>query len=219
MKRLATASILSLLLAGCTVVPDSIVHQPMTAKPPRLATAPNSGAIYQVGSYRPLLEDKRAHYVGDIITIIISETNNAGKNASSSGSKSGSVAAGIPTVFGLPFKTVQGMSVSASSSDKNAATNVLTSADNFTSTLAVTVVDVEANGDLVVSGEKQVSLDTGVEYIRFSGIVDPATIVSGNIVSSTQVADAKIEYRSDTRIDKASVMSAMTKFFLSVAPF
>ncbi|HET9112564.1 MAG TPA: flagellar basal body L-ring protein FlgH [Burkholderiales bacterium] len=210
---------MTLLLAGCAVVPDSIVKQPMSAKPPRAATPTNNGAIYQIGSYRPLLEDKRAHYVGDIITIIISETNNAGKNASSSGSKSGSVAAGIPTVFGLPFKTVQGMSVSASSSDKNAATNVLSSADNFTSTLAVTVVDVEANGDLVVSGEKQVSLDTGVEYIRFSGIVDPATIVSGNIVSSTQVADAKIEYRSDTRIDKASVMSAMTKFFLSVAPF
>lgn len=210
---------MTLLLAGCAVVPDSIVKQPMSATPPQVATPPNNGAIYQIGSYRPLLEDKRAHYVGDIITIIISETNNAGKNASSSGSKSGSVAAGIPAVFGLPFKTVQGMSLSASSSDKNAATNVLSSADNFTSTLAVTVVDVEANGDLVVSGEKQVSLDTGVEYIRFSGIVDPATIVSGNIVSSTQVADAKIEYRSDTRIDKASVMSAMTKFFLSVAPF
>ncbi|MHB0991225.1 MAG: flagellar basal body L-ring protein FlgH [Burkholderiales bacterium] len=210
---------MALLLTGCSVVPESIVKQPMSAKPPQAATPPNNGAIYQIGSYRPLLEDKRAHYVGDIITIIISETNIAGKNASSSGSKSGSVAAGIPTVFGLPFKTVQGMSLSASSSDKNAATNVLSSADNFTSTLAVTVVDVEANGDLVVSGEKQVSLDTGVEYIRFSGIVDPATIVSGNIVSSTQVADAKIEYRSDTRIDKASVMSAMTKFFLSVAPF
>ncbi|MHB1676845.1 MAG: flagellar basal body L-ring protein FlgH [Sulfuriferula sp.] len=219
MKFILTSLIMTVLLAGCAVVPDSIVRQPMTVKPPQAVAAPDNGAIYQVSNYQPLLEDKRPHYIGDIITIMISETNNAGKNASSSGSKSGSVAAGIPTMLGLPFKTLQGMSVSASSANKNAATNALTSADNFTSTLTVTVVDVEPNGNLVVRGEKQVSLDTGIEYIRFSGVIDPATISAGNFVSSTQVADAKIEYRSDTRIDKASVMSAMTKFFLSVLPF
>lgn len=219
MKLIVTGSALTGLLAGCAVVPSSIVKKPMEMTPAKVAALPNNGAIYQVASYRPMLVDNRAHYVGDVITILISETNNAGKAASSAGSKSGSVAAGIPTVVGLPFKTLQGTSVSASSANKNTSADVLSSADNFTSTLAVTVVDVESNGDLVVSGEKQVSLDTGIEYIRFSGVVDPATIVDGNIVSSTQVADAKIEYRSDTRIDKASVMSSMAKFFQSMAPF
>ena len=63
------------------------------------------------------------------------------------------------------------------------------------------------------------ALDSGVEYIRFSGVVNPAMIQAGNVVSSTQVAEARIEYRSDSRIDKASLMSALSRFFQSMAPF
>jgi flagellar L-ring protein precursor FlgH len=84
--------------------------------------------------------------------------------------------------------------------------------------LTVTVVEVLSNGNMIVSGEKQVSLDKGAEFIRFSGVVDPSTVNSGNIVSSTQVADARIEYRTNSRIDGAAVMAMMARFFLSVIP-
>lgn len=208
------------LLAGCAVVPDSIIQQPLSAKPQAVTkTSPNNGAIYQANAYRPLFEDRRARLVGDTVNIVISEKTSAGKAASSSGSKSGSLEAGIPTVFGLPFKTLQGLSVSASASGKNADSDVLSSANNFTSTLTVTVVDVLSNGNLVVSGEKQVALDKGVEYVRFSGVVSPDTIQAGNAVSSTQVADARIEYRTNSRIDKAAAMAMMARFFLNVLPF
>lgn len=208
------------LLAGCAVVPESIVQQPMTAKPlPVTAAQSSNGAIYQANAYRPLFEDRRARLIGDIITITISEKTSAGKAASSSGSKSGSISSSIPTIFGLPFKTLQGMSVSANSSGKNADTDALSATNNFTSTLTVTVVDVLANGNLVVSGEKQVALDKGVEYVRFSGVVSPDTIQAGNVVSSTQVADARIEYRTNSRIDKAVAMAWMARFFLNVLPF
>lgn len=210
----------TVLLAGCTIVPNTVIDQPLTAKPipPSLTTA-NNGAIYQASNYRPLFEDRRARLIGDVLTINITETTSAGKAASSSGSKSGSISATIPTIMGLPFKTLQGTAVSATSSGKNADSAVLATKNNFTSTLTVTVIDVLSNGNLVVSGEKQVSLDKGVEYIRFSGIVNPDTIVAGNVVSSTQVADARIEYRTNSRIDAAAVMAAMTRFFLNVLPF
>lgn len=208
------------LLAGCAVVPESIVQQPMTAKPQPVSTAqPNNGAIYQANAYRPLFEDRRARLIGDVITIAIAEKTSAGKAASSSGSKTGSINSSIPTIFGLPFKTLQGMSVSASSSGKNADSDVLSATNNFNSTLTVTVIDVLSNGNLVVSGEKQVALDKGVEYIRFSGVVNPDTIQSGNVVSSTQVADARIEYRTNSRIDKAAAMAWMARFFMNVLPF
>ncbi len=208
------------LLEGCTTVPETIVQQPLTAKPVSVAAVqPNNGAIYQGNTYRPLFEDRRARLVGDIITIAISEKTSAGKQASSSGSKSGSITAGIPTIFGLPLKTLQGMSVSANSSGKNADASALTATNNFNSTLTATVVDVLSNGNLVVSGEKQVALDKGVEYIRFSGVVSPDTIAAGNVVSSTQVADARIEYRTNSRIDKAAAMAWMTRFFMNVLPF
>ncbi|MDR3390457.1 MAG: flagellar basal body L-ring protein FlgH [Sulfuriferula sp.] len=220
MKTISIFLGMLVLLTGCTTVPESIIQQPMTAKPQPLSSAqPNNGAIYQANAYRPLFEDKRARLIGDVITIVISEKTSAGKAASSSASNSGSINSSIPSIVGLPFKTLQGMSVGASSSGKNADTDALTATNNFTSTLTVTVVDVLANGNLVVSGEKQVSLDKGVEYVRFSGVVSPDTIEAGNIVSSTNVADAKIEYRTNSRIDKAAVMAMMTRFFLNVLPF
>jgi flagellar L-ring protein precursor FlgH len=84
--------------------------------------------------------------------------------------------------------------------------------------MAVTVIDVLQNGNLMVSGEKQIAFDKGIEYVRFSGIVSPDTIASGNIVSSTQVADARVEYRTNSRIDKAEIMSQLARFFFSFAP-
>ena len=74
------------------------------------------------------------------------------------------------------------------------------------------------NGNLVVAGEKQVALDKGAEFIRFSGVVDPSTVGPGNIVSSTRVSDARIEYRTNSHIDGAEVMSMLARFFLSVVP-
>ncbi len=220
MKTRVALWLMMALLAGCSSVPNTVIQQPLTAKPVSASAAmANNGAIYQTSNYRPLFEDRRARLIGDVLTINIAETTSAGKAASSSGSKSGSISASIPTIVGLPFKTLQGTAVAASSSGKNADSDVLASKNNFTSTLTVTVIDVLSNGNLVVSGEKQVSLDKGIEYIRFSGVVNPDTIVAGNVVSSTQVADARIEYRTNSRIDTAAVMAAMTRFFLSVLPF
>lgn len=219
-NRAAAVGVCSILaLAGCAVVPDTIVRQPTHIKPPQAApAAPANGAIFQATAYRPLFEDRRARLVGDVLTIAINEKTNAGKQTGSSGSKTGSVAASIPTVLGLPLKMLQGTSVSAQSANKYENKGAENSSNIFTGTITVTVAEVLPNGNLVVSGEKQVALDTGVEYIRFSGVVSPDTIAAGNVVSSTQVADARVEYRSNSRIDAAQVMTSMTRFFLSVLP-
>jgi flagellar L-ring protein precursor FlgH len=75
------------------------------------------------------------------------------------------------------------------------------------------------NGNLIVAGEKQVAMNKGVEFIRFSGMVSPDNIQQGNIVSSTQVADARVEYRTNSQIDKAEMASMASRFFQSLLPF
>jgi flagellar L-ring protein precursor FlgH len=81
------------------------------------------------------------------------------------------------------------------------------------------VVEVLPNGNLVVSGEKQIGLKEGEEFVRFSGVVNPATITSSNTVQSTQVADARIEYKANGFVDSATAMGWLGKFFLSFMPF
>ena len=82
----------------------------------------------------------------------------------------------------------------------------------------MTVVDVMPNGNLRVHGEKQIAINQGVEYIRFSGVIDPLKITGQNTVSSTAVADARIEYVGDGYINEAQHMGWLQRFFLNISP-
>lgn len=220
MKRFSAIimCLLAAALVGCTTVPETIIQHPSTAAPEITAPAiPANGSIFQASAYRPMFEDRRARMVGDILTIAINERTSAGKSAANSTSKNGSVDFGAPTIFGVPATTTAKAALSAESANKFEDKGSASSSNTFSGTISVTVVNVLPNGNLVVSGEKQVSLDKGVEYVRFSGVVSPNTITN-NVVSSTQVADARVEYRTNSRLDRAEVMSQLTRFFLSVLP-
>lgn len=207
-------------VSGCALTPSSIVEKPMTARPqPVPVVAPANGSIFQASAYRPMFEDRRARMVGDTLTIAINEKSTAGKQAGSSASKEGSVGVAAPTLFGLFPKATSKLSASASSDSSYADKGAVSSSNNFSSQLTVTVIEVLSNGNLVVSGEKQVALDKGAEFIRFSGVVNPSTITAGNVVSSTQVADARVEYRTNAKVDAAEMSAMLTRFFLSVSPF
>lgn len=216
--RLAGAAML-LGLVACGTTPSSIVEHPRTARPEaQSGQVPANGAIYQTASYRPMFEDRRARHVGDVLTIVINEKTQAGKQASSSGSKTSEVDSSISAVAGVPLKMFQGIGVNAEASNTYDDRSKLDSSNTFSGSVTVTVIEVLPNGNLVVAGEKQVALDKGTEYVRLSGVVHPDTIQAGNTVSSTRVADARIEYRTSAKFDEAEVMSWLARFFLSFIP-
>lgn len=228
-----------LLMAGCsTTTPPTSIHQPMTAKPvERKVVAPADGAIFHAGiNERPLFEDKRARNVGDILTINIVEKTTGNRKNSGSSSYSNSVNANLPTVTtNIPNKIggpVGGMlnqlfslnaSVVGSTENKAANAGAGTASEDLTGIISVTVIDVLANGNLLVSGEKQVALNQSDEFIRFSGVVNPTTITNLNTVQSTQVADAHIEYKNagamNEVINDAQTLGFLGRFFMSVLPF
>lgn len=219
MKALFFSGSVVLLLAGCAVTPPAIVHQPtslsaQSAKPHKEI----NGAIFQSASYRPLYEDAKPRMVGDVLTISISERTSAAKGSASSSSKSSGLSLAAPTVFGVKSSTTAQLGLSTNGSSKFDEKGAETASNSFTGTIAVTVIDVLPNGNLLVSGEKQLAFDKGAEFVRFSGVINPQTIAAGNVVPSTQVADARFEYRSTTRIDKAEANSMLTRFFLSFLP-
>lgn len=206
-------------LAACTTVPDTIVQHPTTAQPQPMPVAPPAnGAIFQAGAYRPIFEDYRARMVGDILTIAINEKTSAGKSALTSGSKDGSTSSSVSKLFGVPASTVAKIGVGASTANEFEEKGTQASSNTFSGTITATVIDVLPNGNLLVSGEKQIAFDKGIEFVRFSGVVSPRNIGAGNVVSSTQVADTRLEYRTNSRVDKAELMSQLARFFFSLAP-
>jgi len=204
------------LVAGCATTPSSIVTQPTSVRP-MLADAgkPSDGAIYNTSTYRPMFEDRRARHIGDILTVSIVEKTAANKSGASTGNKSGSVNMAVPG----PLQGRLGANLSTSNATKYADGDTQSNSNAFTGTIGVTVSEVLPNGNLIVVGEKQVAMDKGIEFIRFSGMINPDTIQPGNVVSSTLVADARVEYRTSSQIDRAEMNSMMSRYFQSLLPF
>jgi flagellar L-ring protein precursor FlgH len=208
-----------LVLSGCSTAPTTTIQQPMTARPqPVPAPLLGNGAIYQAGSRGlTLFEDRRARHVGDTLVIAINEKNSASSQSNNSDSHSGSsnlsLSAGLLALTKGAFKGLQGENSSETSVEgsSNNASN-----GTFTGTITVTVLEVLPNGNLLVSGEKQVSVGEKTEYLRLSGVVNPNNISSTNSVNSTQLADARIEFKNNSYIDGARLTSALARFFLSV---
>ena len=206
---------MAMSIVGCAATPSSIVTQPTSVRP-MLADngTPTDGAIYNTNTFRPMFEDRRARHIGDILTVNIVEKTSANKAGASSGNKSGSVDMGIPG----PLQGKLGASLAASSGSKYADGDTQSASNAFTGTIGVTVSEVLPNGNLIVVGEKQIAMNKGIEFIRFSGMVNPDN-VQGNIVSSSLVADARVEYRTNSQIDRAEMTSMMSRFFQSLLPF
>jgi flagellar L-ring protein precursor FlgH len=227
MTSLRSWMLLAVLAAtGCAQIPrEPLVHQPMTARADSMMAAavprPANGAIFQAGpGGAALFEDRRPRNVGDILTIVISEKVNASKNSGASASRNGSVVAefagGIPKLIGSLLK---GQDANLSGGNTLNAKGGANANNTFNGVITVTVVDVMRNGNLLVSGEKQMGINQGTEFIRFSGVVNPRTVSGNNTVPSTLVADARIEYTAKGYIDEAQHMGWMQRFFLNVMPF
>ena len=218
----ATIAALIAALGACGLVPkEPIVQQPMTARPPQPPVGTRSpGAIYNAGyAGRPLFEDQRPRNVGDILTIVISENVNATKSSAANTNRAGNGSFAVPTTPGIFGGLFNNTNLSATGANKFTAAGGASAANTFSGTLTVTVTEVMSNGNLMVSGEKQMLINQGNEFVRFSGVVNPNTISSLNAVYSTQVADAKIEYSAKGYLDEAENMGWLQRFFLNVSPW
>jgi flagellar L-ring protein FlgH len=93
------------------------------------------------------------------------------------------------------------------------------SANTFSGSITATVMEVLPNGHMVVVGEKQIGVNQNVDVLRFSGTVDPRLVQPGSIISSTQVADVRVESRGRGAQGEAQTVGWLSRFFLSFSPF
>jgi flagellar L-ring protein precursor FlgH len=218
------AAVLSSMFTGCsTVIPPKVdMPEKMTAKPAPATVAPvATGAIFQdsAATHRPLFEDRRARYVGDTLTIQINEKTQAASDQSTTLDRKSSLTAAVPgsRLFGGLATNPLALTTTSDSkldgSGKAAADNV------FTGTITVTVIEVLHNGNLIVAGEKQIGIGQNMETLRFSGVVNPTSVLNGNVVSSTQVADARLETRGKGGINEAQTVGWLSRFFMTYWPF
>ncbi|HEX4878212.1 MAG TPA: flagellar basal body L-ring protein FlgH [Limnobacter sp.] len=201
-------------------MPAQTTVQQAPQAPAPMANSVPTGSLYNPVTYRPLFEDQRARFVGDILTIQILEQINAAQTNSMSASRSDSASIDVPLIQGFfGNRDLRALNAQASSEKDFSGQGESRAANNLTGTITVSVSGVLPNGNLQVVGEKQIGTNRDVEYLKFSGVVNPTTILPGNVVPSTKVADARLEYRGKGVLDSATTMGWLSRFFLTVLPF
>ncbi len=222
-----------IMMTGC--VSTAVKRDPSYAavRPVPVAPQPkNNGAIFDVSKNVSLFEDYRARRVGDILTVKLDEKTDAEKATETKIIKNTKNSVTNPTLFGTtPEFDLPGVLPLAKNNNNNLAFN-LDSTHNFkgqgdsdqsnklTGDISVSVVEVLANGNMIIRGEKVISINQGNEYIRISGMISPRDIDSNNTISSKRIADAQIAYVGDGPTNDANVVGWLGRFFLSaLMPF
>lgn len=207
-------------LTGCVNQPKRdpsfAATRPTTTVPP----APSNGAIYQTGREMAWFEDLKARRVGDLLTVVLEETTTASKSAKTTVDKDNANTVANPTLLGNAFGGALGISSSLSSVHAFEGEGKSDQKNSLDGTISVTVTEVMGNGNLVVRGEKVVTINTGDEHIRIYGIVRPVDISPDNTISSTKVADAEIIYSGRGAVADSNVVPWLARFFVSaLMPF
>ncbi len=195
----AAITIAVLMLAACAK-PMPMAHSPDFApvQPlPRDTTTPATGAIFAADN-TDLWQAKRRNYrVGDIITVLLSESTQAARtlnNETSRESSTDAIPQGMTDAITRPTPILNGLNTGGARTS-NRGTGVADQRASLTGSIAVTVTEVQANGNLVIRGEKQLSLSEGGEVIQVAGIIRPDDVSAINTVQSRRLANGQITYK------------------------
>ncbi len=209
------------LLPGCINLmpptPDDPRYAPVMPNYPVHKVSDN-GSLYQQSSFLYLYEDVKARRIGDIITVVLTESTNASKNADTEISKETDVSLSNPTIAGtqVTFDNDQkSFELGVSGENEFKAESDTAQSNRLNGTISVTVHQVLPNGYLVVRGEKWITLNQGNEFIRISGIIRPNDVSAENMIDSNRLANARIQYSGTGPLAEANTQGWLTRFFNS----
>ena len=222
MSTLLTLGIATLLFTGCASIeqaktlpndPDFAPILPEMTDEPIVPT----GSLFRANYINNIYSDAKAHRVGDIISVVLSESTQAQKNAKTELTKENSATLNPITGFAgeaLNFKN-KALQFGYDQSSDFSGDSRANQGNSLSGNISVHVLRVLPNGNLMIRGEKWMSLNNGDEYIRLTGIVRSQDISSENTVTSSKVANARIQYAGTGTFADVQEQGWLSKFFSS----
>lgn len=165
-------------------------------------------AVSLFGNGNNMFADRKGHDVGDIVTILISETTSTSTNKSTTNGKSGEqeITAGTGILRML-------MGGSASQSDNFSASGSTSNTNKVSAKLTVTIIDVMDNGNLVIEGKQSIWQNNNEEKITLKGIIRPEDVSVNNTIPSNKIADATIKFDGKGPLNNKQRQGILTQIF------
>lgn len=219
MKKLMLFMLITQLCVGCASgfnepVPDDPNFAPLPPEPEAVPLS-NNGSLFAQGLTNGLYSDNKARRPGDIITVVLKENTQASKTAKTEFGKDSS--ASFDPMVGLGGRDVSvlgnSLQFGANSTTDFKGDSKADQSNSLVGDISVNVLRVMSNGNLVIRGEKWLTLNTGKEYIRLTGVIRAEDIDSKNTVESTKIANARIEYSGTGAAQGGQSPGWLSRFF------
>ncbi|MFQ3548478.1 MAG: flagellar basal body L-ring protein FlgH [Armatimonadota bacterium] len=169
----------------------------------------NAESLWPENKNNSMFSDSKAHKVGDLITILITENASSTKSAGTDAKKSSDLSFG-PGV-GWLFDQIPLVEMTGKDTFKGQGSTTRTS--NFTARMTAKVIAIDENGNLEIEGVRNVKTNTENEEIRLTGKIRPKDINADNTILSTYVSDAKIIHSGKGPIGDRQKEGIITQIF------
>jgi flagellar L-ring protein precursor FlgH len=178
------------------------------------------GSLYSAsGRLADAGRDVRAGEVNDIVTIVVNEAASAVVSGASTSSRKSSVAASITGVYGIVKPQLTNLA--GTSNDIELAGTGSTSRNlTLSTTISARVVEVQANGNLVIEGTRDIGVNSDKQTVVVRGLVRPADLTSTNTINSVQIADLTIKVTGKGVVgDAVRRPNILYRLLLGLLPF
>ncbi len=209
------ALLASFVFSSCATTPPPT--RPEVDIEPQKKTYEKGSLWPGAGKNNLLFSDNKASEVGDIVTVHIIEKTTAVNKANTSDEHNTGVAMKIDTAASDPASTPTNMELGGGIKFKGQG--VTGRSDQFSATVSCIVMEVQANGNMVIEGQRRMQINEEEQYILIRGIVRPDDITYNNTILSSQIAAADIQYTGGGAMDGARKPGWLGRTFKSIWPF
>ena len=184
--------------------------------------APSPGSIWSPSSrFTALGSDVRAAQVDDLVTIVVSESASAVATGATKTSRATAAQSQISALGGKksPNGAAQNL-LNLNSSQSLDGAGTTSRGTTLTTTLSARVTHVLPNGYLVLEGTKNVQVNSEYQVVTVRGVIRPADLTTGNIISSNQIAQMEIKIDGKGVInDSIHRPNILYRILLGLLPF
>jgi flagellar L-ring protein precursor FlgH len=174
---------------------------------------------------RSMFSDKRAHGIGDILTILVQENTASTIQNNTRTSKNASIDAAIntflysPGASGLLTHNGQMPALNLGAKQSFDGGGQINNSERITTRIAVRVVDTLPNGNLIIEGRRQTKISRETTDAILRGVVRAEDITAQNTIFSYNVADASIQYLSKGTVSDSQRKGWFLRVWDKVTPF
>ncbi len=211
-----------------TVIAPTVTGAPTRSYTPQERAA-NPGSLFAESDMDPLFSDSRARRIGDIVVVNIMESTSAQNTANTDADKESTSDYGVSSLLGLTqialpagmrIPVGAGMSaVGGGGGSELSASGQTDRGNTVTSSIASRVIRVLPNGILQIEGVRQIRVNEETQYMVLSGTIRARDISADNTITSTQVADANIQYYGQGVLADKQKPGWFTRFMDNFWPF